>query len=287
MIYLLLSIASSAIIVVLFKYFEKYKVDLYYPIIINYFVASGLGLFLNDYKTGFYDVFHSNWIVFAIIIGTLLIAMFFVIGLSIQKAGITVTTVSSRMSLIIPITFSIIYYNESVGAVKVVGIVLAILAVLFSVMRKGQIKINQKYFYLPFLAFLGGGIIDSLVKYSQQEFLSFDNTALFSGILFTFSAVIGVFISLFKRTPIKSFIKPKILISGILLGIANFCSMLFFIKALANCKFESSIIFGFNHIGIILLSAVIALIVFKEKLSVVNKIGIVLSFLAIIILSNA
>ncbi len=287
MIYLLLSITSSAVIVTLFKYFERYKVDLYYPIIINYFVASGLGLFLNNYKTGFYDVLHSNWIVLAIIIGTLLIAMFFVIGLSIQKAGITVTTVSSRMSLIIPISFSIIYYGENVGAVKLIGILLAIFAVLFSVIKKGKIKINQKYFYLPFLAFLGGGIIDSLVKYSQQEYLSFDNTALFSGILFTFSAVIGLFISFFKRAPIKNFIKPKVLISGILLGIANFFSMLFFIKALANCKYDSSIVFGLNNIGIILFSVVIAILVFKERLSVINKIGIVLAFLAIIILSNA
>ena len=63
--------------------------------------------------------------------------------------------------------------------------------------------------------------------------------------------------------------------------------MLFFIKALANCKFESSIVFGFNHIGIILLSAIIAVIVFKEKLSLINKIGIISAFLAIIILSNA
>ncbi|MBE9468528.1 MAG: EamA family transporter [Bacteroidetes bacterium] len=285
MIYLLLSIASSSVIVVLFKYFEKYKVDIFYPIIINYFVASALGLFLNDYKTGFSEVFQSNWIFLAIIIGTLLIAMFFVIGLSIQKAGITVTTVSSRMSFIIPITFSIIYYNESVGTIKAVGIVLAILAVLFSVMRKGKLKLNQKYFYLPFIAFLGGGIIDALVKYSQQEYLSFDNSALFSGILFTFSAVIGVFISFFKKTPIKSFFKPKILISGILLGIANFGSMLFFINALAKSKFESSVVFGFNHIGIILVTAVFAIIVFKEKLSLINKIGILLAFLAILILS--
>lgn len=286
MIYLLLSIVSSSVIVVLFKYFEKYKVDLYYPIIINYFVASALGLFLNDYKTGFSEVFHSNWIFLAIIIGTLLIAMFFVIGLSIQKAGITVTTVSSRMSFIIPITFSIIYYNESVSTVKIAGIVLAIMSIFFLLMRKGKIKLNQKYFYLPFIAFVGGGISDALVKYSQQEYLSFDNTALFSGILFTFSAVIGVFISFFKKTPIKSFFKPKILISGILLGAANFGSMLFFIKALANCKFESSIVFGFNHIGIILFSAVFATIVFKEKLSLINKIGIVLAFLSIIILSR-
>jgi uncharacterized membrane protein len=48
---------------------------------------------------------------------------------------------------------------------------------------------------------------------------------------------------------------------------------------------SSSVIFPVNNMGIVLLSALLAWIVFKEKLSPVNWTGIVLSVVAIIMIA--
>jgi uncharacterized membrane protein len=72
---------------------------------------------------------------------------------------------------------------------------------------------------------------------------------------------------------------------GILLGIVNYFGVLFFIKALGTNIFDSSIIFGINNIGIVILSVLLGLLLFKEKLSSINLIGVFISIIAIFMLS--
>jgi uncharacterized membrane protein len=74
-------------------------------------------------------------------------------------------------------------------------------------------------------------------------------------------------------------------IYGVVLGLVNFGSLYGLIRALDSGVFDSSIIFGINNMGIVLLSVIIAMMIFSEKLTIINKIGVILSLVAIIILS--
>jgi drug/metabolite transporter (DMT)-like permease len=213
--------------------------------------------------------------------------MFYVIAVSSQKVGVTVTTIASKMSVIIPILFSILYYSEEVNAFKIVGISLAIIAVIFTIYKKKSSNFNVKLIVLPILLFVGMGLVDLFVKYSQQEFIDDSLSALFSAILFMMAGITGVVTGVFSKKVRKSFTNYKVYLFGIILGLVNFGSIYFLINALNSGVLDSSVLFGVNNVGIVGLSVIIGLLVFKEKVTKINWVGIVLSFIAIIILIYA
>ncbi len=59
---------------------------------------------------------------------------------------------------------------------------------------------------------------------------------------------------------------PKSLMSGVALGLANLGTVYFLLKALSQPEWESSIVYPLNNFGIVLLSTVTAIVVFRERL---------------------
>jgi drug/metabolite transporter (DMT)-like permease len=284
MVYLILCIISSSLIFTTFKIAGKRGIDNYSLITINYFVAAIFGFVLGgipDLKGN-----SSGWLLMAIIIGILFIAIFIVMAMATQKSGIAVSTIASKMSVIIPITFSLIYFNEGVSIYKILAIILALIAVTLTIYRyEKRNSLTRSRIALPIILFLGSGTIDSLLKYSQEVYIGSDQAIQFSSFLFSIAAISGVVILLFRPESMKTVVDRRVIIAGILLGIINFGSLFGLISALESNYFDSSILFGINNIGIVLLSVIIAFTLFKEKLLLVNKIGIVLSVIAILILS--
>lgn len=288
MIYILLSIICSTSLFVIFKYLDKLKIDAFLVIVINYFVAASLGFALNynyDYSNIITEI--SNWYYLATIIGILFILMFFVIGISSQKIGIAVTSVSSKMSVILPITFSIIYFSETVSYLKILGIIFAIIAIIFTVYKKSETKLELHFIYLPVILLLGMGTTDILIKISQDCCITKEISSIFTATLFLISGITGLIFSAFKPKIWKHIKSKKVILMGLILGLINFGSIYFLINALNTNIFDSSIIFGINNIGIVAFSVFLGLILFKEKLSLLNWTGIALSLIAIFVLSNS
>lgn len=285
MIYLILSILSSTLILILFRLLNRLKIDLIYVIVLNYISASFIGSITNTDRTlSYIEVLKTPWFPLAIVIGIMLIVMFYVIGKSTQIAGVSVTSVASKMSVVLPMLFSLIYYHEELYFLKITGFIIALVAVGLAVYKRRNGEISMKQLLLPVILFFGAGILDSIVKFSQEEYIRDVHSAIFSGTCFTVAAITGIFVSIYLKLSLKTFIKVKVLITGFLLGAFNFGSMYFLILAL-NCQvFDSSIVFAVNNIGVVASSVIVALLLFSEKPSVINWIGIFFSFLAIYLL---
>ena len=101
------------------------------------------------------------------------------------------------------------------------------------------------------------------------------------------AAITGIITGIFSKKVLRSFKDIKVYIFGIILGCVNFGSIYFLINALNSGIFDSSILFGVNNVGIVGLSVIIGLLIFREKITKINWIGIILSFFAIIILIYA
>lgn len=284
MLYLVLSITCSTSILVLFKFLGKRQVNTFNVIIINYFTAAILGWILSYVTLKELLSRPDTWMFFALFIGIAFVVMFHVIGLTTQKLGIMVSSVAGRMSLVIPVMFSIIYENESLGVLKVIGVFMALLAVLMLVYNKDKHQIDRRYILLPFILFLGLGILDSTIKFSQSKFIGDVDLAAFSTFLFSVSAVSALSFRIIKPVSNEVFTFGTIW-PGILLGMVNFGSLFFFIRALAHGNLVSSAVFGINHVGIVMLSVLAALVLFREKLNRYNWAGIILAVITIIILS--
>jgi drug/metabolite transporter (DMT)-like permease len=292
MIFLVLSILSSAGIYVIFKYLDRFKINTFNVIIVNYITAAVLGLLLTKSNVDIFPLLKNDWLPYSIIIGILFIMMFVVIAKSSQVVGIAITTVSNKMSVIIPIAVSIIIDPlDILTNYKAIGIILAIMAVFLSVYRKRKIEFDPRNIYLPIILFLGMGLVDSFVKYAQHNYVADEILPIFTVILFAMAAISGLITKLIRKTSFKDLLNFKILLWGIGLGISNYGSLYFLIKAL-NYKnslgnsMDGSIVFGINNLGVIALSVFIGLIVFKEKFLKINWVGIILSFVAIYILSK-
>ena len=287
MIYLLLCIISSTAIIILFKYFSRFEINNFNAIIINYLTAALLGLTISFNTLKNTNVFVQSWFPLAVLIGILFVALFYVIAITTQKAGISVSSVASKMSVIVPMLFSMFYYHEQINNYKIAGIVLAVFAVVFTAIRKNNHFRNTKYLFLPLILFIGMGLVDSLVKFSQHEYLRDQNLPVFSTLLFTISAITGIIFRLIKKSPNHGPLNIKMVTGGMLLGIANYSSLYFLVQALNSNFVDSSIIFGLNSVGIVMLSVFLAVILFREKLSLINWIGIVLSIITIFVLTRA
>lgn len=286
MIYLLLCILSSTAILIIFKLLGKASTKTFPVIVINYLVASVLGYGLNDFNADVATVYSTPWFPLAVIIGVFFVVGFYLIAKSSQKAGIAVTSVASKMSVIIPIVFSIVYdSNDKLTFIKTAGVICALIAVVLTVYRKRGLDVNVKYIYLPIILFLSMGIIDSIVRYSQYKYINDSILPFFTATLFSIAAIAGILFSVIRRYPAAWFLNGKTLIFGTLLGLANFGSIYFIIKALNQQVFAGSIVYGINNIGIVGLSVVLAQLLFNEKLNRINWIGIGLAIAAIVILS--
>jgi multidrug transporter EmrE-like cation transporter len=73
--------------------------------------------------------------------------------------------------------------------------------------------------------------------------------------------------------------------SGVILGIPNYFSIYFLLVAIKSFSLKSAFVFGINNIGIVLLSTLLSVIIFQEKLSSINKFGVLVSVLSIILIA--
>ena len=163
------------------------------------------------------------------------------------------------------------------------AIILALASVFLTTKsdNKGAAK-NKSLMILPVLVFFGSGIIDTLVNYANKRLIHTPKEdALFTGFGFYIAGCIGIiwlgYMFIFRK---EKFV-PKSIIAGIILGIPNFFSIYFILKALSSNVLESSQLYPMANVFIVILSSLAGVILFKEKLSKINAVGILLSVVAI------
>ena len=281
MIYLVASIISSASIFIIFRISKNNSGSLVHLIMINYFTAALLGFLLfSKFDIEFFKNY-SSWYLWSIILGLLYISMFFLIGISTHKAGITVTTLANKLSLVFPVLFSLIYFSEKITVIKYIGLFTSLTAIFLTIYKKDYRKRNLVLILLPFIIFFGSGLTDSVVKLVQGIKTNPDDVAAFSTLVFTVAFLFSVIISLFFKQNKTKTNMSSILPLGILLGIANFGSLYFIINALNKSHLESSLVFAINNTTVVALTALVGRFIFNEKLNRWNFTGILLAIISL------
>ena len=270
-----------------FKLFDRFKLDTLLAIVVNYITACAFGLLVYDIPMKTQEVFTSKWFYGAFFLGILFIAIFHVMALTAQRNGLSVASISSKMSLVIPITFGLYLYNESAGTQKIIGIILALAAVYLSSIKSEAKAKFSKNLVLPLLLFLGSGAIDTSIKYLEANYVPENGISIFSASIFGSAALFGLFPLGYKAMKKSLHFGYKSIIGGIVLGIINFGSIYYLVKALHFGGLESSTIFTINNVSIVMLSTVLGLVLFKEHISKKNWIGIGLAIISIVLVTSA
>jgi drug/metabolite transporter (DMT)-like permease len=152
--------------------------------------------------------------------------------------------------------------------------------------KKEKTSTENTNYTLPILLFLGAGIIDTSMNYIQHYYLNNDEASIFASSTFIFAFVFGLLYFILKNIKERNPIKGKNLLAGIILGIPNYFSMFFLIKALQNKNLESATIFTLINIGVILLTTIFSLLLFNEKIKKQNFIGILLAIIAVFLVTQ-
>jgi drug/metabolite transporter (DMT)-like permease len=262
-----------------------YKVQTLIAIIVNYFTACSVGLLLYDQPLEIQQILGASWIWGPIFMGVLFITIFNLMAKTSQVAGVSVASVATKMSLVIPVLLGVLLYREQLSAFETIGILLA-LAAVYLVSGKGKgIHVDRKHLILPILVFLGSGVIDSSIKYFEEEHLSDPEIPIFSSMIFGFAALSGLVFIAIRPNKKEMKLNMKNVLGGVALGIPNYFSIYFLIRALRSDLLGSAAIFTINNVAIVMLSTLIGILLFKEKLTPKNWAGVALSVLSIILVA--
>jgi drug/metabolite transporter (DMT)-like permease len=293
MLYLLLSVLSGASLIFIFKLYQHYNVHTFQAIVVNYITCILVGLSF----PGGADVLQAQvllkpWSLYAILLGVIFIGAFYLIALSTQKVGVTATSVAAKISLVIPVLFSLLVLKSSLKdytLVNYIGMSLALVAIVLSSIRPGadgeQRTPRLLTLVLPFVIFLSSGFADSLINYVNEYHLQAHEASQFTMLTFTVSAVIGLAVLLYLLLLQKTTFHLKSIWAGIALGIPNYFSIFFLIKALSAFGNDGAFLYPVNNIGIIMAGALGAVLVFREKLSKLNLVGLAMAVLALVLIS--
>lgn len=285
--FLLLAITASTLILVSFKIFSRFDIDDFTAITINYIVGALFGFNFIHWNQTLPEISAAPWFPMAILTGVLLIAGFVLFAISTRKAGVAITAISSRMSVILPVMLGLLLLNDEAGIVKIAGIILALLALYLTLKKDNKEKFSIKLILVPLSVFLFMGLNDSAVKVTQHFFLknSGDNGYVaYAATSFMIAFFIGVTISIFRIWNGAKVFKFQNLIAGVVLGLLNWFSIYYLLKGFEIM--QVSVFIPILNISVVALSSVIGFTLFKEKLHTRNWAGILLAVIAIVLIAG-
>ena len=286
MFYLIATILLNVVLSAIFKVFPKYKIDALQAIVANYCVCVITGSIFIGYIPFTVSNLHTVWFPWALLMGCGFISVFNLIAYSTKIDGITTTTVANKLSLVIPVIFSIVLYHELIGIWKIIGLVLAIPAVYLTTRVKGNDNKAQNLFW-PVVLFILSGLLDTLVKYVQFHFLSpvGDEQAVYTIYCFSVAGCVGILLVTTLLLLKKITFHWRNIVVGICVGIPNYFSIYFLIRMLNSSFLQSSAAIPVVNIGILVASSLTAIFFFSEKVNTLRITGLVLSIIAILLIA--
>ena len=276
MLYLILSIICSVTVGVIFKITRKYNCNPIQIITFNYVFAI---LFCYFTFSPNLDEVTANapWNIY-LSIGILLPVVFLFLVASIKHMGIVKTDAAQRLSLFIPILAAWFIFKEEFNSYKIIGLLIGFLALLL-ILKKPSENEQNKWFY-PAIVLLGFGVIDILFKqialYSTLPY----TTSLF--VVFDIALAVSLLMVIYDTVLKKVKLDLKNILFGGLVGLFNFGNILFYLKAHLAFSENPSTVFAGMNMGVIVLGSLVGVFFFKEKLSKMNFLGVILALIAIV-----
>lgn len=277
MIHLLLAIASSALVSIVMRTSEKYTKGNHGMIAVNYVIC----VIMAAFYTGFGNLFpKTEGIGFTLGLGTVTGVIYLVglllVQLNIQKNGVVLTSIFQKLGLIVQVLIAILFFKEQPEIMQIIGIIICLTAVVLINLEKEQTAIKFKLGL--FLILLNSGLCDGMSKVHEEM----GNPLLADHfLLYTFGAalILCVILVIAKK---ESF-GWKDLGFGILLGVPNYFSASFLLKALNDIA--AVIVFPTFSVATVVVITLIGLLVFKEKLSKKQWIAMGLILVALVLLN--
>jgi len=288
MLYIALAILASGVIPVLFRGCERWRINLFWAIPINYVTCVAIGevLSVNSFTVG--NLAGQSWIGLAAIQGVLLAVNFFLLARTAQRAGVAVAALASRLSVAIPSVLAFLLYGDALTPVKILGLSAALVALfLCTAPDKHSDGLGSKLFQLlPILVFATFGCYFTILKYLQTHYLdAFTYHAyVMSAFAFAFASSLGIGFGggVLSMTDFR----VRHLAAGLGLGAINYVAMYSLLRMLALTGWQSSQLYPIYSVGVVAVSTLLAFVCFSERLSRQKILGLLVGLVAVALLNR-
>ena len=285
-IYLSIGISCSALLTIIFKYFQKRGINTSSAIVFNYLAAGGLAFSFAQQPPSFTVYSDADWCIPAFILGVLFITLFNVLAFASQNIGVAEANIANKTTFIFPALVGMIFFDELINLTKIAGVLLAFAAIYFSAKDKKHGDLHSvRSAWLIAILFIGGGMLDLLLSFTTEYWVQEAQVGLFTGYAFILAATLGSIHFVIQKIRGSAILKFKDIIGGLLLGIPNYFSIYFFLLALESPELESSVVFPVTNMGVIVFASLLSLILFGERIKKNKLRAILLALIAIALIS--
>lgn len=277
MIYVLLSVICSVLVSVLLKLARRLQIDVGQAIACNYVTTSALTALVFRPSLDVLLSPQAPWLGF-VGLGLLLPLIFLALAASVNSAGIVRTDAAQRLSLMISLLAAFLLFGETLSASKGAGVALGLLALACMVWRTERRDGEGSGWLWPLVVFAGFGAIDILFKLVAKAGTPF---AASLQAMFALALVVAFGLQLWRRWYERVRLTLRDAIAGFLLGLANFGNIVFYVRAHQALPDHPALVFASMNLGVVALGALVGLLAFRERLSRLNFLGLILALLAI------
>lgn len=281
-VYILLAASSSVLIAHLLKVTEFRKLNTVRVLTVNYFVATLTAFFSAGHES--LSEFNGVSLVPAMILafgtGFIFIANFFIYSKSVFHNGVGVSVAAMRISLIVPVLLSTLWYLEYISVLQWTGVIL-VFVTLFLLLPGKKNLINEPFSsaWLLVLLFLGTGLGDASLKIYESEFSAYLVKEHFMSFVFFTAFVTGFMVLLIRKN--LSFSISEI-IMGAAIGIPNLYSSIFLIEALE--RMNGAVVYSLVNVITVLGATVLGILHWGDRLKPLQWAGILFTLVSILLL---
>lgn len=225
------------------------------------------------------------------IMGTLsfLFQFFYIKALKIGKMSLTV--IINNFSMLIPITVSVLFLDESFGATKIIGTVLALIAVTLTAKKnRNEDNLNEKQKF-RFKWFLYIGIVflcNGFISVDQKLYAA--GTEKLQATEFVAVAYITAFLISAAALGAKQVGKRRMKLEIVPSVVASACSVgailavFQVLNTYSASVIDGTILYSVYNCGVSMLSIICGRLLFKEKLSYAQAVGTAVGIVSIVFL---
>lgn len=297
MIYLLLTVACTLAFGVIFKLAALYEVDALSLVTVNYAVAFAAVVVQIVLATPGVTTLSAQLALLGGATGLLFIGGFLLLAIATRTAGMSLALSAMRISVVIPFTYSWVFWGEVPTNMQRMGMVLACVAVVMITRRGDPGTIDRsadtpdaedKLRPAPVAAisllalFLSGGLTDVSMKTFNEVFLGSHSNAQFMALVFGTAMFVGVVVMAVKEKFRLAVLSPRLIVLGLVLGVVNIGSVEFLLQAID--QIAGTVVFPVVNIGVVAGGAVLGITVWREKLTRVNLAGIAIAAVSLLLL---
>lgn len=295
MLWLVLAVACSLAVAAILKSSERQGLDRATVLTANYAVASAVSalLLLGGERSSGALRPEAGLVVLGVVTGALFIAGFYVFARAIRVAGMGTAAGVMRLAVVLPFLASWLVWGERPTDGQPVGLALAAAAFLLLTRPaagpqrpdagKAASGGGLRAAAVLGLLFLTGGLVDVAMKGFDEAFAAHSSRSLFLLLVFGVAFLIGLGLVAASARRTGRGPRGAALGWGAALGLVNYGSAAFLLRALA--ALPGTFVFPAHNVAVVLGAAVLGVLVWGERLSRANRLGLGLAAAALFFLT--